>query len=99
MAGNGIMSDLGNVGAELLFTKGIPYLGKKAVEMGRYYGSEMLRGPKLQKTPLIMLWISLIQQFKMLVHKLLINCQQKSDQRKNIKQTEKILMVVVLIYI
>ena len=35
-AGKGIMSDLGNVGAELLFTKDIPYLGKKAVEMGRY---------------------------------------------------------------
>ena len=43
------MSDLGNVGAELLFTKGIPYLGKKAAEMGRYYGSEALRDPKLQK--------------------------------------------------
>lgn len=31
MAGKGIMSDLGNVGAELLLTKGIPYLGKKKV--------------------------------------------------------------------
>ena len=28
---------------------GIPWLGKKAVEMGRYYGSEALRNPKLQK--------------------------------------------------
>ena len=28
---------------------GIPWLGKKAVEMGRYYGSEALRDPKLQK--------------------------------------------------
>ena len=28
---------------------GIPWLGKKAVEMGRYYGSETLRNPKLQK--------------------------------------------------
>ena len=43
------MSNFGNVGAELLFTKGIPFLGKKAVEMGRYYGSEVLRNPKLQK--------------------------------------------------
>ena len=49
MAGKGIMSDLGNVRVELLFTKGIPYLGKKAVEMGRYYGSEALRDQKLQK--------------------------------------------------
>ena len=28
---------------------GIPWLGKKAVEMGRYYTSEALRNPKLQK--------------------------------------------------
>ena len=31
---------------------GIPWLGKKAVEMGRYYGSEALRNPKLQKKAL-----------------------------------------------
>ena len=28
---------------------GLPWMGKKAVEMGRYYGSEVLRNPKLQK--------------------------------------------------
>ena len=31
---------------------GIPWLGKKAVEIGRYYGSEALRNPKLQKKAL-----------------------------------------------
>ena len=31
--------------------------------------------------------------------KLLINCQQRSDQRKNIKQIEKTSMVVQLIFI
>ena len=35
--------------AELFLTKGVPYLGKKAVEMGRYYTSEALRNPQLQK--------------------------------------------------
>ena len=40
---------MGNTAAELFLTKGIPYLGKKAVEMGSYYTSEMLRNPKLQK--------------------------------------------------
>ena len=40
---------MGNTAAELFLTKGIPYLGKKAVEMGRYYISEILRDPKLQK--------------------------------------------------
>ena len=28
---------------------GLPWMGKKAVEMGRYYGSEALRNPKLRK--------------------------------------------------
>ena len=28
---------------------GLPSMGKKAVEMGRYYGSEALRNKKLQK--------------------------------------------------
>ena len=28
---------------------GIPWLGEKALEMGKYYGSEALRNPKLQK--------------------------------------------------
>ena len=28
---------------------GLPWMGKKAVEMGRYYSSEALRNPKLQK--------------------------------------------------
>ena len=28
---------------------GIPWLGKKSVEIGRYYGSEALRNPKIQK--------------------------------------------------
>ena len=28
---------------------GLPWMGKKAVERGRYYGSEALRNPKLQK--------------------------------------------------
>ena len=44
------MSNLGNTAAELFLTKGTPYLGKKkSVEMARYYGSESLRNPALQK--------------------------------------------------
>ena len=37
------------MGADLLLQHGIPWLGKTAVEMGRYYGSEALRNPKIQK--------------------------------------------------
>ena len=36
----------------MLIQHGIPWLGKKALEMGRYYGSEALRNPKLQKKAL-----------------------------------------------
>ena len=33
-----------STGADLFLQHGIPWLGKKAVEMGRYYGSEGHRG-------------------------------------------------------
>ena len=37
------------MGADLFLKHGVPWLGKTAVEMGRYYGSEALRNPKIQK--------------------------------------------------
>ena len=43
------MDSIASTGADLLIHHGIPWLGKKSVEMGRYYGSEALRNPKLQK--------------------------------------------------
>ena len=47
--GAGILDTVASPGADLLIHHGIPWLGKKAVEMGQYYGSEALRNPKLQK--------------------------------------------------
>ena len=47
--GTGLLDTVASTGADLLIHHGIPWLGKKAVEMGRYYGSEALRNPKLQK--------------------------------------------------
>ena len=47
--GAGILDTAASTGADLLIEHGIPWLGKKAVEMGRYYGSEAMRNPKLQK--------------------------------------------------
>ena len=47
--GAGILDTVASTGADLLIHHGIPWLGKKAVEMGRYYGREALRNPKLQK--------------------------------------------------
>ena len=46
------MDTLASTGTDMLIQHGIPWLGKKAVEMGRYYGSEALRNPKLQKKAL-----------------------------------------------
>ena len=47
--GAGILDTVASTGVDLLIQNGIPWLGHKAVEMGRYYGSEALRNPKLQK--------------------------------------------------
>ena len=47
--GAGLIDNIGSTGADMLIHHGIPWLGKKAVEMGRYYGSEALRNPKMQK--------------------------------------------------
>ena len=46
------MDTLASTGTDMLIQHGIPWLGKKAVEMGRYYGSEALRNRKLQKKAL-----------------------------------------------
>ena len=47
--GAGLLDSVASTGADFLIHHGIPWLGKKSVEMGRYYGSEALRNPKLQK--------------------------------------------------
>ena len=43
------MSSLADTGAELFIRHGIPWLGKQAVNQGRYFASEFLRQPKYQK--------------------------------------------------
>ena len=43
------MDNFTSTSADLLIHHGIPWLGKKAVEMVRYYTSEAMRNPKLQK--------------------------------------------------
>ena len=43
------MDTIASTGADMLIHHGIPFLSKKAVEMGRYYSSEALRNPKLQE--------------------------------------------------
>ena len=43
------MDTIASTGADMLIHHGIPFISKKAVEMGRYYSSEALRNPKLQE--------------------------------------------------
>jgi len=47
--GSGIFGDVAMAVGDLAITKGISYLTKKSVEAGRYYASEAMRDPKLQK--------------------------------------------------
>ena len=47
--GEGIASSVADAGLDLLIHKGIPWVGKKSFEAERYYASEAMRNPKLQK--------------------------------------------------
>ena len=47
--GRGVGKDIAEVGVDMLYKQGLPWLAKKSVEMGRYYGLEALRNKKLQK--------------------------------------------------
>ena len=48
-AGSDLFDTAVGTATDLFVHHGLPWMGKKAVEMGRYYGSEALRNPKLQK--------------------------------------------------
>ena len=51
---------------DLAITKGIPYLGKKSVEAGRYYASEAMRDPNCKRKQYITLLTKPAQSFKKL---------------------------------
>ena len=86
-----VMDKVAGTALDLFVHHGPPWMGKKAVEMGRYYGSEALRNPKLQKKKLS---ITLLNA----VLKPLTNYQQRLDQKKIIKQTGKILMEMLWMF-
>ena len=46
-AGDDLFDTAVGTTTDLFVHHGLPWMGKKAVEMGRYYGSEALRNPKL----------------------------------------------------
>ena len=47
--GAGVMDTVASTAIDMFVHHGLPWMGKKAVEMGRYYCSEALRNTKLQK--------------------------------------------------
>ena len=49
LKGDGLMTDVGGIAADALYHHGIPWLGKKTIEMGRYGASEIMRDKNLQK--------------------------------------------------
>ena len=77
---------------------GLPWMGKKAVEMGRYYGSEALRNPKLQKKAIDYTLDKLNPMIQNVGSQALNQLSTKIRPKKNYKTTEKILMVVLWIY-
>ena len=73
---------------DMFVHNGLPWMGKKAVEMGRYYCSEVLRNPKIQKKAIDRL-NPMIQNVG---SQALDQLSSKIRPRKIIKQTGKILM-------
>ena len=47
--GSGIDKDIAGTAMDLFLKQGVPYLAKKGLEIGRYYASEAMRDPKLQR--------------------------------------------------
>ena len=52
------MDTVAGTALDMFVHRGLPWMGKKAVEMERYYGSEALRNLKLQEKLSITLWIN-----------------------------------------
>ena len=47
--GGSVLGNIAMTVGDLVIEKGIPFLAKKGLEAGRYYASEALRDPNLQK--------------------------------------------------
>ena len=89
------MDSVASTGADLLIHHGIPWLGKKAVEMGRYYSSEVLRDPKIQTKAIDYTMSHLNPMIQNVGSQALNELSTKIRPKKNIKPTEKNLMVEV----
>ena len=86
------MDTVAGTALDMFVHHGLPWMGKKAVEMGRYYGSEALRDPKLQKKAIDYALDKMIPMIQNVGSQALDSLSTKIRPKEIIKQTEKILM-------
>ena len=91
--GGDLLDTAAGTATDLFVHHGLPWMGKKVVEMGRYDGSEALRNLKLQKKAIDYALDKLSPMIQNVGSQALDQIF-KYGQRKTIKQTEKILMEV-----
>lgn len=95
--GHNLWSRAADAGTEPFLQYGLPYMAKKPVEMGRYYGSEALRNKKLQDK----VGNYVIEEGKNMPEKQLVRewkiCVQKSGPERCIKPIGKTLGIQILI--
>ena len=86
------------VGHDVQTHHALPYMAKKTVEMGRYYESEALRNPKLQKKAIDYALDKLNPTIQNVGSQALDQLSTKIRPKKTTKQTGKILMEVLWIF-
>ena len=89
------MDTLASTGANMLIQHALQWMGKKAVEMGRYYGSEALRNPKLQKKAIDYAISKATPFVQKPGSEMFDKLSTKVSQKEGTKLTEKNLMVVI----
>ena len=94
-AGGDLFDTAVGTAADLFVDHALPWMGKKAVEMGRYYGSEALRNKTLQKKAIDYALDKLNPVILNVDSQGLDQLSTKYNQRKTTKQTEKIWMEVL----
>ena len=94
-AGGDLFDTAVGTAADLFVDHALPWMGKKAVEMGRYYGSEALRNKTLQKKAIDYALDKLNPVIHNVDSQALDQLSTKYNQRKTTKQTEKIWMEVL----
>ena len=92
MEGDSVLGNIAMTVGDLAIERGIPFPTKKELEAGRYYASEALRDPKLQKKAINYMLDKAHPVFEKLAVRCSINFQPKFDQTDATKQTDWIKM-------